>query len=178
MATNSPAPTTESESTESADEEAGIACVSNCEPEYPDDLEGEEGSAGVKLTIDPNGNVIGAELSSADSNSQVNRQALLAARQMEFSSPPGGNAASVQVKSILPSKVPTTIRLAVKNKKEKSKQPKNVKNRRQPVNNNNNSKEKRKNKPGYGNSRSKENKQNQSLNFWISKPYQNLYLLL
>ncbi|MFM2312996.1 MAG: hypothetical protein RLZZ04_2272, partial [Cyanobacteriota bacterium] len=57
-----------------------------------------EGSAGVKLTIDPKGNVISAELASADSNSQVNRQALLAARQMEFSSPPGGNAASVQVK--------------------------------------------------------------------------------
>jgi TonB family protein len=49
------------------------------------------------LTIDSNGNVIGAELASADSNSQVNRQALLAARQMEFSSPPGGNTASVQV---------------------------------------------------------------------------------
>jgi TonB family protein len=78
--------------------EPGIACVNNCEPEYPDALEGAEGSAGVKLTIDPTGNVIGAELASADSNSQVNRQALLAARQMEFSSPPGGNAASVQVK--------------------------------------------------------------------------------
>jgi TonB family protein len=98
VATNSPPPTTESESTESASEEEGIACVSNCEPEYPDALEGAEGSAGVKLTIDPKGNVISAELASADSNSQVNRQALLAARQMEFSSPPGGNAASVQVK--------------------------------------------------------------------------------
>jgi periplasmic protein TonB len=98
VATNSAPPTTESESTESAGDESGIACVSNCEPEYPDVLEGAEGSAGVKLTIDPQGNVIGAELASADSNSQVNRQALLAARQMEFSSPPGGNAASVQVR--------------------------------------------------------------------------------
>jgi protein TonB len=97
VATNSPALTPESESTESAGDESGIACVSNCEPEYPDALEGAEGSAGVKLTIDPQGNVIGAELASADSNSQVNRQALLAARQMEFSSPSGGNAASVQV---------------------------------------------------------------------------------
>jgi periplasmic protein TonB len=97
VATNSPPPTTESESTESTGGESGIACVSNCEPEYPDALEGAEGSAGVKLTIDPQGNVIGAELASADSNSQVNREALLAARQMEFSSPPGGNTASVQV---------------------------------------------------------------------------------
>ena len=58
---------------------------------------GVEGSAGVELTIDPNGNVIGAELADADSNSQVNRQALLAARQMQFSSP-GESSASVQVK--------------------------------------------------------------------------------
>ncbi|PSB06240.1 hypothetical protein C7B62_23385 [Pleurocapsa sp. CCALA 161] len=75
----------------------GISCVSNCEPEYPDALEGVEGSAGIKLTIDSDGNVVGAELANADSNSQVNRQALLAARQMQFSSP-GDDAASVQVK--------------------------------------------------------------------------------
>ncbi|PSB09493.1 hypothetical protein C7B62_12840 [Pleurocapsa sp. CCALA 161] len=77
--------------------EEGISCVSNCEPEYPAALEGTEGSAGVKLTIDSNGNVIGAELADPDSNSGINRQALLAARQMQFSSP-GDNAASVQVK--------------------------------------------------------------------------------
>ncbi|MBE9045797.1 TonB family protein [Pleurocapsales cyanobacterium LEGE 10410] len=77
--------------------EEGISCVSNCEPEYPASLEGTEGSAGVKLTIDSNGNVIGAELADPDSNSGINRQALLAARQMQFSSP-GDNAASVQVK--------------------------------------------------------------------------------
>jgi periplasmic protein TonB len=97
VATNSPPSTGESESTESAGDESGIACINNCEPEYPAELEGAEGSAEIKLTIDPEGNVIGAELASADRNSQVNRQALLAARQMEFSSPPGGNAASVQV---------------------------------------------------------------------------------
>ena len=75
----------------------GISCVSNCEPEYPAALEGVEGSAGIKLTIDRDGNVIGAELADADSNTQVNRQALLAARQMQFSSP-GESSASVQVK--------------------------------------------------------------------------------
>ena len=37
-------------------------------------------------------------LVSADSNSLVNRQALLAARQMQFSSPPGANGASVKIK--------------------------------------------------------------------------------
>lgn len=75
----------------------GISCQRNCEPEYPATLEGVEGSAGVKLTIDKDGNVVGAELASADSNNSVNRQALLAARQMQFSSP-GDEAASVLVK--------------------------------------------------------------------------------
>ncbi len=93
VATNSAPPRPEA----SSQEEEGISCVSNCEPEYPAALEGVEGSAGVKLTIDSNGNVIGAELLSADSNSQINREALLVARQMQFSSP-GDDAASVQVK--------------------------------------------------------------------------------
>ena len=75
--------------------EEGISCLSNCEPEYPASLEGEEGSAGVKLTIDSNGNVVGAELVEPHSNSRVNRQALLAARQMQFSSP--GSSAAVRV---------------------------------------------------------------------------------
>ena len=74
-----------------------INCINNCEPKYPSTLEGAEGSAGVKLTIDRHGDVIGAELVIADSNSKINRQALLAARQMQFSSP-GESAASVQVK--------------------------------------------------------------------------------
>ena len=76
--------------------EEGISCVSNCEPEYPASLDGVEGSAGVKLTVDPNGNVIGAELTEPNSNSGVNRQALLAARQMQFSSP-GNSSAAVRV---------------------------------------------------------------------------------
>ena len=93
MATNSvpPRPKASSEPAE------GISCIDRCEPEYPSALNGVEGSAGVKLTIDRNGNVIGAELVTADRNSQVNRQALLAARQMQFSSP-GDSVASVRVK--------------------------------------------------------------------------------
>lgn len=92
-ATNSPPSRPEA----SSEPPEGISCVSNCEPEYPDTLEGVEGSAGIKLTIDPDGNVVGVELANADSNSQINRQALLAARQMQFSSP-GDDVASVQVK--------------------------------------------------------------------------------
>ena len=74
----------------------GITCVSNCKPEYPSALEGAEGSARIQLTIDSGGNVTSATVASANSNSQLNRQALLAARQMKFSSP-GGGSASVQV---------------------------------------------------------------------------------
>ena len=75
----------------------GISCIVNCQPQYPAALSGAEGSAGVKLTINSSGNVIGVELTTANGNSQVNRQALLAARKMQFSSPPNGSA-SVQVK--------------------------------------------------------------------------------
>ena len=75
--------------------EEGISCLSNCEPEYPASLEGVEGSAGIKLTIDSSGNVVGAELVEPHSDSGINRQALLAARQMQFSSP--GSSAAVRV---------------------------------------------------------------------------------
>lgn len=91
------APSRPETSSKNSESEAGISCLSNCEPEYPSALEGVEGGARVKLTIDQDGNVIGVELADADDNSQVNRQALLAARQMQFSSP-GEDAASVQVK--------------------------------------------------------------------------------
>ena len=75
-----------------------ITCVSNCKPEYPAVLAGVEGNAGIKLTIDPNGNVTSATITRTHSNSQLNRQALLAARKMKFSSPPSGSSGSVIVK--------------------------------------------------------------------------------
>ena len=59
-------------------------------------MKGAEGSAGVKLTIDRDGNVIGAALVNADSNNLVNRQALLAAQKMQFDDGRDSNA-SVQV---------------------------------------------------------------------------------
>jgi TonB family protein len=77
--------------------EEGIICVSNCEPEYPSVLAGAEGSAGIQLMVDAEGNVTSANITRANSNSELNRQALLAARQMKFSSPSGGSSASVQV---------------------------------------------------------------------------------
>jgi TonB family protein len=80
-----------------SDVEEGIACLSNCEPQYPSVLEGEEGSAGIQLIIDGDGNVTSASIVKSNSNTEINRQALLAARQMKFSSPNSGNSVSVKV---------------------------------------------------------------------------------
>lgn len=74
-----------------------ISCLSNCKPEYPSALAGIEGNAVIKLTLDANGNVTSASIATPSNESQINRQALLAARQMKFSSP-GSDNASVQVK--------------------------------------------------------------------------------
>jgi len=73
-----------------------IKCVSNCNPKYPSALQGVEGKTTVKVNLDSNGNVLGVSVVNPHSNGEVNRQALLAARKMRFSSP-GVNNASVQV---------------------------------------------------------------------------------
>ncbi|MGF1478244.1 MAG: energy transducer TonB [Cyanophyceae cyanobacterium] len=75
----------------------GISCVSRCQPSYPSVLDGAEGSAAVQVVVDGSGNVTSATLARANSNSQINRQALLAAQQMKFSAPSGGGQASVQI---------------------------------------------------------------------------------
>jgi TonB family protein len=76
----------------------GISCVSNCEPEYPAVLEGIEGNAGIELILDAEGNVVNASVNKPHSNSELNRQALLAARQMKFSKPPSSSGGKVEVK--------------------------------------------------------------------------------
>lgn len=76
----------------------GISCISRCQPSYPSVLGGVEGSAIVRVAVDPNGNVTGVTLAGAHGNSQINRQALLAAREMQFSSPGTGGQASVEIK--------------------------------------------------------------------------------
>ncbi|NJO96303.1 MAG: TonB family protein [Hyellaceae cyanobacterium CSU_1_1] len=63
-----------------------ISCEENCQPEYPSALNGAEGSAGIKLTIDREGNVIDAAIASSNGHSQLDEEALKAARSMEFSS--------------------------------------------------------------------------------------------
>ena len=62
-----------------------INCEANCQPEYPEVLDGLEGSAGIKLTIDRNGKVIDAAIAIPNGNSELNEFALSAAKAMEFS---------------------------------------------------------------------------------------------
>ncbi|MBF2057033.1 MAG: TonB family protein [Cyanobacterium sp. T60_A2020_053] len=73
-----------------------IKCISNCNPSYPAVLAGVEGKTTVKVNLDNSGNVAGVSVVNPHSNGEVNRQALLAAQKMRFSSP-GVNNASVQV---------------------------------------------------------------------------------
>ena len=74
-----------------------ISCVANCQPKYPSALNGDEGRAGIRLTLDKNGNVIAAELARAHRNARLNRQALLAARRMKFNKINNEAGASVVV---------------------------------------------------------------------------------
>ncbi|MEN9517983.1 MAG: hypothetical protein RLZZ381_571, partial [Cyanobacteriota bacterium] len=63
-----------------------ISCEENCQPEYPSVLDGAEGSTGIELTIDRDGNVIDAAIALKNGNPQLDREALKAAQEMEFSS--------------------------------------------------------------------------------------------
>ncbi len=74
-----------------------IKCISNCQPSYPSALQGVEGQTTVRINLDGGGNVLGVSVVSPHGNGEVNRQALLAAQRMKFSSPSDNNA-SVQVR--------------------------------------------------------------------------------
>jgi TonB family protein len=74
-----------------------IKCLSQCKPDYPAVLQGEEGSAKVIVAINDSGVVTDATLATAHRNGEVNRQALLAAKQMRFSAPKEGQKKSVPV---------------------------------------------------------------------------------
>jgi periplasmic protein TonB len=76
----------------------GIECLENCEPEYPDALEGAEGDAGIRIVIDKEGNVSNASIDRANSNSQINEEALAAAQVMKFAPPDGDRSVYVVVK--------------------------------------------------------------------------------
>jgi TonB family protein len=63
-----------------------INCEENCQPEYPSVLDGAEGSAGIRLTISEDGQVIDAAVAVSNGNPTLDQEALQAAERMEFSS--------------------------------------------------------------------------------------------
>jgi TonB family protein len=63
-----------------------ISCEENCQPEYPSVLDGAEGSAGIRLTISEDGQVIDAAVAVSNGNPTLDQEALQAAERMEFSS--------------------------------------------------------------------------------------------
>jgi protein TonB len=75
----------------------GLKCVRDCNVKYPSVLNGAEGRASVRVTVDSSGNVINAEIATGHSNNQVNEQAILAARKMKFAALSGESTASVKV---------------------------------------------------------------------------------
>ncbi|PSF35022.1 hypothetical protein C7H19_17930 [Aphanothece hegewaldii CCALA 016] len=74
-----------------------LKCVRGCKVAYPSVLNGVEGSASVKVTVDSSGNVVNADLARSHSNSQINEQAIIAAQKMKFAPRSGESTASVRV---------------------------------------------------------------------------------
>ncbi|MGF1490464.1 MAG: energy transducer TonB [Prochloraceae cyanobacterium] len=75
-----------------------MGCISKCLPVYPSVLNGAEGSATVRIIVNRQGNVIDASIVSSNSNSEIDRQALIAAKNMRFSPFKGQPQASARVK--------------------------------------------------------------------------------
>ncbi len=86
--------TDDSETSEGA---AGLSCISECNPEYPSELEGEEGSAVIKVVVDEDGKVVDSEVSKPNSDSRINEAAIEAARKMEFTAPGERVAARIKI---------------------------------------------------------------------------------
>ncbi|NEO98564.1 MAG: TonB family protein [Symploca sp. SIO2E9] len=75
----------------------GLLCVRRCNPKYPSSLNGEEGTTIVRVVVDQNGNVVETEVAGNSGNSQVDQEALTAAKKMRFSAPEGGGLVAVRV---------------------------------------------------------------------------------
>ncbi len=76
---------------------AGVACISGCNPEYPSVLNGEEGTAVVRVVLDSNGNVVDSQILESGGSSQLNQEALQAVRKMKFRVPGGGSRFAVRL---------------------------------------------------------------------------------
>lgn len=76
----------------------GVACISGCSPAYPSVLKGEEGTAMIQVVLDSNGNVVDSQILQGSGSSQLDREALAAARQMKFRVPGGESSFVVRLK--------------------------------------------------------------------------------
>ncbi len=75
----------------------GVACISGCLPEYPAVLNGEEGTAVVRVVLDNNANVVDSQIAESGGSSQLNQEALEVARKMKFRVPGGGSRFAVRL---------------------------------------------------------------------------------
>jgi TonB family protein len=76
---------------------ARVVCISGCLTEYPSVLNGEEGTAVVRVVLDNNGNVVDSQILESGGSSQLNQEALEAARKMKFRVPGGGSRFAVRL---------------------------------------------------------------------------------
>jgi TonB family protein len=76
---------------------ARVLCISGCNPEYPSVLNGEEGTAVVRVVLDSNGNVVDSQILESGGSSQFNQEALQAVRKMKFRVPGGQNRYTFQL---------------------------------------------------------------------------------
>jgi len=77
---------------------ARVPCLSGCLTEYPSVLNGEEGTAVVRVVLDSNGNVVDSQIAQSGGSSQFNQEALQAVRKMKFRLPGGQNRYTVELR--------------------------------------------------------------------------------
>jgi TonB family protein len=73
-----------------------VTCI-DCSAEYPSVLNGEEGTARVRVVVDSNGNVVDSQILESGGSSQLNQEAVKAARKMKFRVPGGRNRYTVKL---------------------------------------------------------------------------------
>jgi len=76
---------------------ARVLCISGCNPEYPSVLNGEEGTAVVRVVLDSNGNVVDSQIAQSGGSNKLNQEALQAATKMKFRVPEGRNSYTVRL---------------------------------------------------------------------------------
>ncbi len=77
---------------------ARVVCISGCLTEYPSVLNGEEGTAVVRVVLDSNGNVVDSQILESGGSNQLNQEVLEAVRKMKFRVTGGQNRYTFQLR--------------------------------------------------------------------------------